>query len=287
QRGGRGRIFSDGQEIAIVDVVTANNAIKLREIRDRVLADNITFGNMNMDEATVPFERNFERVKELRCQYVQRVMEMEASRTPHTFIFVDEAGFNLAKTRRGGRNVIGQRATVDVPGQRGANITMCAALSNDGLLLHKPLIGPFNTERLISFLNDLHNQRVPAEERRRGASNCPTFIVVWDRVAFHHSAAVTDWFAAHPRMSVLFLPPYLNPIEEFFSAWRWKVYDHHPHDQMTLLEEMNAGCGDISPEDCQGWIRHSRRYFPRCIAREDIRCDVDENLWPNARERED
>lgn len=36
-------------------------------------------------------------------------------------IFVDEAGFNLAKTQRRGRNVIGQRATVDVPGQRGDN----------------------------------------------------------------------------------------------------------------------------------------------------------------------
>jgi hypothetical protein len=61
------------------------------------------------------------------------------------------------KHAAGGRNVIGQRATVDVPGQRGANITMCAALSTDGLLLHKPLTGPYNTERLSYFLDDLHN----------------------------------------------------------------------------------------------------------------------------------
>ncbi len=32
----------------------------------------------------------------------------------------------------------------------------------------------------------------------------------------------------------------------------------------------------------QGWIRHTKRFFPRCLAREDIRCDVDENMWPNA-----
>ena len=74
---------------------------------------------------------------------------METRQTASTFIIVDEAGFNLAKTRHRGRNVIGQRATVGVPGQRGANITMCAALSNEGLLLNKPLIGPYNTERLI------------------------------------------------------------------------------------------------------------------------------------------
>ena len=44
-----------------------------------------------------------------------RVMEMEASQTAHKFIFVDEVGFNLAKTHRRGRDVIGQRATMDAP----------------------------------------------------------------------------------------------------------------------------------------------------------------------------
>ncbi len=43
--------------------------------------------------------------------------------------FVDEAGFNLTKTRRRGRNIIGHRAIINVPGQRGGNITMCAAIS--------------------------------------------------------------------------------------------------------------------------------------------------------------
>lgn len=40
-------------------------------------------------------------------------------------------------------------------------------------------------------------------------------------------------------------------------------------------------------DQCRGWIRHSRRFFPRCIARENIRCDVDENLWPNREQRID
>ena len=66
--------------------------------------------------------------------------------------------------------------------------------------------------------------------------NQPTFLIVWDNVAFHHSHAVSEWFAAHPRMVSLFLPPYspfLNPIEELFSLWRWKVYDLHPHIKCT------------------------------------------------------
>ena len=198
-------------------------------------------------------------------------MELEANQTLHEFIYVDEAGFNLAKTLRRGRNVIGKRATVDVPGQRGANITMCAAISSAGLVLQKSQIGPYNTERRLLFLDDLHQQLVPEAEPVGG--NMRTFVIAWDNVAFHHSHAITNWFAAHPRVISLFLPPYspfLNPIEGFFSVWRWKVYDHRPQDQMSLLDAMDAGCRDISVEDCQGWIRHAKRFFPRCIARDNI-----------------
>ena len=49
------------------------------------------------------------------------VMELEANEVPHEMIYVDEAGFNLAKRCWGGKNIIGIRATVTVPGQRGAN----------------------------------------------------------------------------------------------------------------------------------------------------------------------
>ncbi|KAI2649092.1 Insertion element IS630 uncharacterized 39 kDa protein [Labeo rohita] len=236
----------------------------------------------------VPFERNSERIKELRHQYVQRVMELEANQVPHEIIYVDEDGFNLAKRRRRGRNIIGQRATVTVPGQRGANITMCAAISNNGALLHKCQIGPYNTDRLLLFLEDLHERLVPEVERGQVGDHLPIYVITWDNVAFHHSRAVTAWFDAHPRMMSHFLAPYspfLNPIEEFFSAWRWKVFDHRPHDQMSLLDAMDAACQDITAEHCQGWIRHAKRFFPRCLAREDIRCDVDENMWPNAEDR--
>ncbi|KAJ8332309.1 hypothetical protein SKAU_G00426640 [Synaphobranchus kaupii] len=113
----------------------------------------------------VPFERNSERIKELRHQYVQRVMELEANQAPHDIIYIDEAGFNLAKRRRRGRNIIGKRATVAAPGQRGANITICAAISNNGALLHKCEFGPYNTDRLLLFLEDLHERLVPEAER--------------------------------------------------------------------------------------------------------------------------
>lgn len=44
---------------------------------------------------------------------------------------------------------------------------------------------------------------------------------------------------------------------------------------------------DISAEDCQGWNKHDKRFFPRCIVKEDIKCDVEGNLQQNAREEVD
>ncbi|KAM4592404.1 uncharacterized protein PAE49_011102 [Odontesthes bonariensis] len=306
-RGGRGPLFTPEQEEAICTMVIENNAIRLREIQSAIIEDNNIFANiqtvsistidrvlkrhqMHMKQLyTVPFERNEERVKELRYHYVQRIMELEASEPPHSFIYMDEAGFNLTKRRRRGRNIIGHRATVDVPGQRGGNITMGAAISENGVLTHIPLIGPYNTERLVTFLDALYRDLIPEHERGQIGDDLPKHVVICDNVSFHRSNIVRQWFAAHNRMLMEFLPPYspfLNPIEEFFSAWRWKVYDRQPHTQITLLAAMDAACEDITADACRGWIRHSRRFFPRCIARDNIQCDVDENMWPNRQERQ-
>ncbi len=186
-------------------------------------------------------------------------MELEASEPPHSFIYMDEAGFNLTKRRRHGRNIIGHRATVDVPGQRGGNITMGAAISENGVLKHIPIIGPYKTERLVTFLDALYRDLIPEQERGQIGDDLPKYVIVWDNISFHRSNIIRQWFAAHNRMLMEFLSPYspfLNPIEEFFSAWRWKVYDRQPHTQMTLLAAMNAACDDITADAYRDWIRY-------------------------------
>lgn len=100
-----------------------------------------------------------------------------------------------------------------------------------------------------------------------------TYVIVLDNVRFHHAELVQAWFWAHPRFMTLYQPtysPFLKPIEYFFPVWRWKVYDRHPHEHATLLLAMDEACDDINADQCQAWIRHTRRFFPRC------------NLWPNA-----
>jgi hypothetical protein len=107
------------------------------------------------------------------------------------------------------------------------------------------------------------------------------YTAIWDNVSFHRSAMVQNWFQHHPQMTVLYLPPYslfLNPIEELFSARRWKVYDLQPQAQVPLIQAMEDACDQVDAAAVQGWIRHSRRFFPGCLANDAIACDVDEIL---------
>ncbi len=39
---------------------------------------------------------------------------------------------------------------------------------------------------------------------------------------------------------------YCNPTEEFFSTWRWKVHNRHPHKQVTLLQAIDDACNYIT-----------------------------------------
>lgn len=155
-------------------------------------------------------------------------------------IYVDEAGFNLAKTRRQGRNVIAKRATADVPDQRGANITMCAAISSAGLVLQKIQIGPHNTERLLLFLDDLYQQLVPEAEREQVGGNMRTFVIAWGNVAFHHSHAITNWFTAHPRMVCLFLPP------THLSSTKLRIFFLPGGGKCMIIDHMTK---------CPSWIK--------------------------------
>lgn len=105
----------------------------------------------------------------------------------------------------------------------------------------------------------------------------PLFVIIWNNAAFHHSRVVNEWFVVHPRMMVQIPPysPFLNPIEEFVHAWRWKEYDHLP---MPLLNAMTAASQVIDANACQGWIRHARKCFS--ITRENIACDGNEAMCP-------
>ncbi|XP_058258311.1 uncharacterized protein LOC131361293 [Hemibagrus wyckioides] len=226
----------------------------------------------------VPLERNSERVKDLQHEYVERVLLIDGDPISHEFIVIDEAGFNLTKVRRRWRNIIGHRAILNVPGQRGGNITVCCNHTE---------WDPTPPCRVWSLQHGPHYhifRQTSQHCHSRTTNGCQADEIHCHlgHVSFHRSALVQNWFHDHPQFSLQYLPPYspfLNPIEEFFSAWWWKVYDLQPYVRIPLIPAMEEACGLIDAGSVQGWIRHSRRFFPRCLVREDIACDVDEVLW--------
>ncbi|XP_039889734.1 uncharacterized protein LOC120734808 [Simochromis diagramma] len=178
-----------------------NNLIRLREIRDKVIADNVNFESIvDVSLATidrvlrrqktrmkqvygVPFERNSARHKDLRYEYVQRILQLDAMARPHEYLFLDEAGFNLQKRRQRGHNVIGQRAITEVPGQWGGNITLCAGMGSEGLVHRHAVLGSYNTQRLLTFLEELKDILLDRQQHHPGPAH-HIYVIIWDNFSF-------------------------------------------------------------------------------------------------------
>nr|XP_029480639.1 uncharacterized protein LOC115103815 [Oncorhynchus nerka] len=162
-----------------------------------------------------PFEQNSRGIKNSAMDMC-KVLELDAAAIQHVYMYI-ESGFKLAK--RQGWNIIGHRAIVNVPGQRGGNITMCAAVGQQGVPHHHANLGPYNTALLITFLDTLHGILIPDEQR-----GGPEQLV--DR----------------PPTIYCPIPPTIFPIPKpnwrDFLAWRRKVYDRHPLTRMPLLQAM-------------------------------------------------
>ena len=175
--------------------------------------------------------------------------------TLHILVFVDTPGFNLAKGQRCGCNIIGHWATVDVPGRQGSSITMCAAISENDAATHTPSLGPYNTQNLLIFFDRLHSDLITENERGLVGPHLPKHVILRGNGNFYRGPLIRAWFTTRPRMVMDFLPPYspfLNHIGEFFSAWRWRVYEHQA--QRFLLHAMDAACDDITGDQCRGWL---------------------------------
>ncbi len=149
-------------------------------------------------------------------------MELDADDDHHKFIYLDEAGFNLAKTRRRGWNFIGQRETIQVPGQRGANITMCAAISEDGVVGRRPHIGPYNAALLVTFLDELDQVC-----RVKGVSLCGTM-----------SGSIMLMWCKHGFRPMRNLPPCIYP-HTLPSLTRLRNFSPHGDGRFMIGTLMN------------------------------------------------
>lgn len=146
----------------------------------------------------VPTERNAPRVKQSRHEYARWYLETGQFLQ---LVFLDECGYNLWTRRQYGRAVRGGRCFRQTGGQRGRNITLCMALSLEGVIYHEFVTESMNRERFQLFLDNL--------SATLGDTQC-TFLM--DNAPVHKG--VQTAFQSH---ELRYLPPYspfLNPIEQ-------------------------------------------------------------------------
>lgn len=104
---------------------------------------------------------------------------------------------------------------------------------------------------------------------------------------FHHLALVREWVEHHPRFRMVFLPPYspfLNLAKEFFSSWKWKVYDsilkRIRYDNQKKSSSSNGRglwkcCGrSLSSVDSPPTMHDLWQYMLRCTWNSLARCKV-------------
>jgi transposase len=201
----------------------------------------------------MPVSRNCPSTVLARKQYAEVILG-EAPPDRRNIVWVDECGFNLHLRRKYGRARRGERASIEVANARGHNISVCAAMSEDGFLHEYLRPGAFNATHFCNFLTELFEKL-----RQMGRENC---WIILDNVRFHHSASVRLYTESGGHQ-LMFLPPYspmLNPIESLFG--KWKTLIRTEGVSMTrdvLLEKMASARYEISRMDCLGWIRDTNR----------------------------
>jgi len=154
---------------------------------------------------------------------------------------MDEAGFNLTNKRRRGRNVcwpLGhcwcswaawwQCRIMCCHQQWG-----CPPSCQPGALQHSP--APHFPQSHVRCSVRSSRMSIPS-------------MLLFGTMRFHRTLQVSEWFTINHGFINLCLPPYspfLNPIEEIFSSWRWKGSEHQSYTRVNLLQAVGLACGDI------------------------------------------
>jgi len=266
-KGGARRIKLDQNAINMLSLWTEERPdVTLRELRTRLATElTIEVTKKTISNALkrsgftvkllrrLPASRNCTATIEARFVYAQKYLN-EAPADRRSIIWIDECGFNLHVRRTCGRSRRGERASITVANGRGHNVSVCAAMSEEGFLHEKLRPGAYNAEEFCVYLRELFTILV-----QMGRREC---WLILDNVPFHHRADVATCVHAHGHWLV-FLPPYspmLNPIESLFGKWKALIRGMEASmSQDALLRSMAIARAEISVADCLGWVRDMNR----------------------------
>lgn len=169
-------------------------------------------------------------------------------------VFVDESSTHVAMTPLYARTPRGERAYGAVPRNKGANISLLAALTTRGMTA--ALTVPGAVDRLVF---ERYIEHVLLPELSKGQT------VVMDNLSVHKSARVAQLLHDHG-CTLRLLPTYapdLAPIEGGFGKLKTLVRRDQPRTREALDQSIGRALAAISSQDAQGWFKRCGYPLPR------------------------
>jgi transposase len=162
-------------------------------------------------------------------------------------VFLDECGTHIAMTPLYARSPRGSRAVGKVPRNYGANMTLIASLSLQGMGEALILDGAADGAAFEVYI-----------EQVLAPSLKPGQIVILDNLSIHQGAGVRKAIEARG-CRLLFLPAYspdFSPIEEAFSKLKTLLRRMGARTREGLQEAIAQALTLITAQDASGWFTH-------------------------------
>jgi transposase len=171
----------------------------------------------------------------------------EAGIDAERLVFVDEMGTNTSLFPLYAWSRRGERAFASVPRNWGANVTLLASMSAEGM---GPCLAVEGATTKAVF--EAYLERVLAPSLRPGQ------VVVMDNLSAHKGCRVRE-LVQERGCELLYLPPYspdLNPIEEAFAKLKALLRRAGARTREALLEAMGRTLGAVTARDARGFFEH-------------------------------
>ena len=166
---------------------------------------------------------------------------------PERLVFVDEMGTNTSLAPLYAWSRRGERALASVPRNWGANVTLLASMTSEGMGPCLAVEGPTTREVFEAYL-----ERVLAPSLRPGQ------VVVMDNLSSHKAARVRELIEERG-CELMYLPPYspdLNPIEEAFAKLKALLRRAGARTREALIEAMGRVLEAVTASDARGFFEH-------------------------------
>ena len=171
----------------------------------------------------------------------------EAGIDARRLVFVDEMGTNTSLFPLYAWSRRGERAFASVPRNWGANVTLLASMSAEGM---GPCLAVEGSSTRGVF--EAYLKRVLAPSLRLGQ------VVIMDNLSSHKGSRVRE-LVEERGCEILYLPPYspdLNPIEEAFSKLKALLRRAGARTREALIEAMGEALEAVTASDARGFFEH-------------------------------